>query len=233
MARKISRGPNVAQQPHLAPDQAALQLKRLREARDQIADFQRPGFNVFSPAFETWRRRVRGALEAVFGPDHRYVIKFLGLHFSVPRMRFAGAPEWDRDDQEAWVDDWSKVPAFLGDVIEELETAAPPAPVPAMPAPTRPPALTIVVNNNNILQSTTAVSVTQVLDIVNSLQLSETQREEVRDLVKEFDDGAKANKPMSVLGKCIDGIKAYGPTVFKDVAAPLLLGWMKQHAGIP
>ncbi len=243
MARKPTRDSRVTSRPQLTLEQLAFHLKKLKEAREQIPDVSQQSMKVRSPEFKTWQTRVRRALEEVFGTDHRYYKDFQNLQFSVPRvavvtsLRFSGGTggrlQWDSHDQQAWDRDWPAATALLDDVIEELQTIAAPAPVPATPVPIKPPALTIVLNNNNILQSTTTIGVTQVLDIVDSLQLSESQRDEVRTLVKEFDEGAKANKPMSVLGKCIDGIKVYGPTVFKEVAAPLLLGWMKQHAGIP
>ena len=120
--------------------------------------------------------------------------------------------------------------AIIAAAIEEAEIPSEKIEPPRKQVLTPTPQL--VINITNMLSQVTNVEIAQVLQNLNNLGLTPSQKEEAGRLATELDAEVKGQKRWPILARCINGLKTIGDTVYKQVAIPLLLEMLKKEMGL-
>ena len=201
--------------------------QRLREAREEIPEL-REKENAHSSRFSAWRSRVERTLKDLFAEQSSYTKQFQALPFWETRMTPGPAHSWMAMDQEQYLGDLAESEQLLADALEDAEVA-PPATGKGTPAK-KAPSPQIVINIQNNLRQTTAVSVSQILTSLGDLPSA--QKEEAEQLVKEFEDETEGEERWEVLGRILGRLKTMGKPVYERVALPLLLWLLKRQLGV-
>ncbi len=208
-----------------------LHLKRLKECLEQIPKLE--GRSAYDPEFKTWLTQTRSSLIELFGErslNDRNLIKITFIEAGYRMGRPTGpSPR----DLQVFKDGVKMAESVIKKAIEEAEFTAdvvetpyepPPKPVKSSPQ--------ITVNVINMLSQVTNVEITQLLQNLNNLGLTASQKAQAEQLTKELDAEVKGQKRWPILGRCIEGLKALGDTVYKQVAIPLLLEMLKKEVGL-
>jgi hypothetical protein len=219
-------------------DKTELHIVRLREGLKQLEDIRKMPRPGRTPEFNNWRQRIAHSLEELFSLGNAYTKRFNRLGFynirAVISFGVGGpsrGPGWDSGDQRRFEEDTVIAEQIIGDALEELEVYSPssrPAEskTPAKPVPS------IIFNINNVLSQTTEVHISQILQNLQSLSLSDEGLHEAKAQAKALSDEAKGQQRWPLLAKSLDALKALGKPVYETVAIPLLMEMLKKQAGL-
>jgi hypothetical protein len=207
-----------------------LHIRRLKESLAQISTLMSGGRTADSVEFKTWYDQTRRSFTEIFGDGSSYCRDFLRLIFKEPRVTFGRPTGPGPRDQELFATSMKRAEGIISAAIEEAEILAERTESIKEETPRATPQ--IVVNITNTLSQVTNMEIAQVLQNLNNLGLGSSQKQEAERLAKELDAEAKGQKRWPVLGRCIDGLKAIGDTVYKQVAVPLLLEMLKKEMGL-
>ena len=155
---------------------------------------------------------------------------FLGLRFSESRFTVGKPTGPTQRDRQIFGMGMKRAEGIIAAAIEEAEIPAERIETTRQGAPRAIPQL--VVNITNTLSQVTNVEIAQVLQNLNNLGLTQPQKQEAERLAKELDAEVKGQKRWPIITKCIEGLKAVGDTVYKQVAIPLLLEMLKKDMGV-
>lgn len=208
-----------------------LHLKRLRESLDQIPTLVSEGKTSRDVEFKAWYDQTRRSFTEIFGDGSSYCRDFLRLIFQETRITVGRPTGPGPRDREIFAESMKRAQRIIAAAIEEAEI-----PVGEI-QPTRqeghtqaPPQL--VINITNVLSQVTNVEIAQVLQNLNNLGLTPTQKEEAERLARGLDTEVKGQKRWPSLAKSIEGLKAIGDTVYKQVAIPILVEMLKKEMGV-
>lgn len=208
-----------------------IHIGRLRESLEMIPELR--GGTVYDDTFSTWKDRTQRSLKAVFGEENHYVEDFEHLHFSVPVM---GRRKWDSHDKEAYAKGLTRAETLLSDAIEEVGVAPEAFPETGTDEGGHPseasPTVKLVVQQNQSVQQIQTLSFDQIIGSIDELGIPEGEAEEARELAEDFRAEAEGEGRWSRLGEILEGLKGLGQTVWKRVAVPLLLEWIKHETGM-
>jgi hypothetical protein len=207
-----------------------LHLKRLKESLNQIATLMSGGKTSQDVEFKTWYDQTRRSFTEIFGDGSSYCRDFLRLLFQEPRFTGGRPTGPGPRDREIFAASMKRAEAIIAAAIEEAEISAGITQPPRQEAPRPTPHL--VINITNMLSQVTNVEITQLLQNLNNLGLTPSQKEEAGRLATELDAEVKGQKRWPILARCIDGLKTIGDTVYKQVAIPLLLEMLKKEMGL-
>ena len=210
-----------------------LHIKRLKESLNQIPALLSEGRSHYDTEFKTWHDQTKRSLIEIFGNSSSYNRDFFGVRFSAGGFTVGRPTGPSQRDRQMFNEGMKRAQKVIAAAIEEAEieeTTAPIIETPWEPPPNRPPQ--IIVNITNMLSQVTNVEITQLLQNLNNLGLTGEQKQVAERLARELDTEAKGQKRWPVLAKCIEGLKAVGDTVYKQVAIPLLLETLKKEMGV-
>lgn len=207
-----------------------LHLKRLKESLNQIPTLLSGGKTSQDVEFKTWYDQTRRSFTEIFGDGSSYCRDFLRLLFQEPRF-IGGRPTGPGPrDREIFAASMKRAEAIIAAAIEEAEIPSEKIEPPRKQVLTPTPQL--VINITNMLSQVTNVEIAQVLQNLNNLGLTPSQKEEAGRLATELDAEVKGQKRWPILARCINGLKTIGDTVYKQVAIPLLLEMLKKEMGL-
>jgi hypothetical protein len=208
----------------------ALHIKRLKESLEQIPVLIEGGKTSQDVEFKTWHDQTRRSFTGIFGDGSSYCRDFLGLRFSEVRFTMGKPTGPTQRDREIFEVGMRRAEGIIAAAIEEAEIPAEriepikeevPRPIPQL-----------VVNITNTLSQVTNMEIAQVLQNLNNLGLTPSQKQEAEHLAKELDLEVKGQRRWPILAKYIEGLKTIGDTVYKQVAIPLLLEMVKKEMGL-
>jgi len=207
-----------------------LHIKRLKESWEQIPALISGEKTTQDLEFKTWHDQARRSLIEIFGNSSSYNRDFLGLRFSESRFTVGKSTGPTQRDREIFGMGMKRAEGIIAAAIEEAEIPAEKIEPTRQEAPRAIPQL--VINITSTLSQVTNVEITQVLQNLNNLGLTQSQKQEAEQLAIELDAEVKGQKRWPILTKCIAGLKAVGDTVYKQVAIPLLLEMLKKDMGL-
>jgi hypothetical protein len=207
-----------------------LHIRRLKDSLGHIPILVSRGKTSDDPEFKIWYDQTRRSFTEIFGDGSSYCRDFLKLLFKEARFTVGRPTGPGLRDREIFGASMKRAEAIIAAAIEEAEIPSEKIEPIRQEAPRQIPQ--IVVNISNTLSQITNVEIAQVLQNLNNLGLTPSQKQEAERLAKEMDSEVKGQKRWPVLAKCIEGLKTIGDTVYKQVAIPLLLEMLKKEMGL-
>lgn len=223
----------------MGDEDVELYVARLQESLGQVKYLSQR--SIHDPVFRRWRNRTQRSLDQLFGAEHDYSTSFRELEFC------AG---WESDDPEDWsVDDQERFNESVveaGHIVQDAhqeglhrlrnlsmpvasrvigQKAAKSVAADAVVPP-------IQVTIYNTLSNVTVLSQSQVLNLVEQLDIDDGRKGELKRLAGEFQREATGKKRWAALGKCLEGMKGLGKAAYEKVALPLLLAYIKKELGM-
>ena len=156
----------------------------------------------------------------------------MGLTFHESRIRGPREPRWTLEDYKIYVKDLARAAQVIKDALEEAEIPGEKIETVIEEKTQGSKIPQLIINITNTLSQVTNVDIAQILQNLNSLGLTQSQKEEAKRLAEELDTEVKGQKRWPILTKCIEGLKNIGDTVYKQVAIPLLLEMLKKDMGL-
>jgi hypothetical protein len=212
-------------------DRKKLYISRLQESLRKIPSL--PGRTVHAAEFKIWRERTQQTLEilsAEFGLNLSYSKQFRNLEFWESRAMSIHGLSWTTEDEQIFEDDLERTKRIVSDALEEMQFVSE---TPKLNEEKKAMEMApIVLQITNILSQTTHIEISQVIQGLDSLGLPKEQRDKAEQLARELDLETKGERRWPILTKCIDGLKAIGDSVYKQVAIPLLLEMLKKEMGL-
>lgn len=207
-----------------------LKIRRLREEHARIASFTSRAPSLDDSDFEEWENAVHSLLMELFGANE-FVLRFKQLTFRPISYQMGGGKRWNRDPAPVWEAAFQSADKLLREALEEAEIVVPSDPL-ASALRRSAPAVHVVVNNNNAFSPTVHITVEQLLSRLDSAPLSQSEKAEVRDCLKEIDVEAKGAKRWQIIARSVEAIKSVGKGVYKDFAVPLIVEFLKRESGL-
>jgi hypothetical protein len=224
--KRVRLGESNVYQSVTASDQhRALKVRRLREAKERIAEFSARSPVLRDPEYDDWRQAVIHLLNELFAPSS-YSIRFQKLRIHAVVHNYRSGTHWGNDPDGTWHSGLEQADRLLGEAIEEAELGAPPvASLPSTPTKNS----GIVVNVTNVFSPSVHITFEQVLGELNNLPLSASERAIAGEYLQELEGETKGEKRWPLIARSLEGMKALGKGVYEKVALPLLVEFLKRQ----
>ncbi|MFS8083822.1 MAG: hypothetical protein ACMG51_10245, partial [Ginsengibacter sp.] len=142
-----------------------------------------------------------------------------------------GRREWYNHPTEMWHTGLQHADKLLGDALEEAEVQGPTTE--SQPrSREHGGSIAVTVNNQNVFAPAVHVSVTQILERLDGLSLSPTEKDLAVQHVRELQAETQGEKRWPIIARAIEGMKALGKSVYREVAIPLLVEFLKSESGL-
>lgn len=207
-----------------------MKLRRLREERARIAAFQARQPTLEDPDFEEWERTVQSLLREVFGAGE-LLLRFRQVACRPISYYVGGGRQWSSDPTDAWNRGLEHVNKILGEALEEADVGLPLEV--ENPAPTgRGSSVVVNVHNQNVFSPSVHVTVSQLLERIGTMELTPAEKELARQSVLELETETKGEGRWPIIARSLEATKSLGKTVYKDIAVPLIVEYLKREAGL-
>jgi hypothetical protein len=216
--------------PHDDP-RRPLKIRRLREEKSRIVTFQAREPLLDDPEFEQWKKAVHALLVELFGANE-FVLRFKQLRCRPISYHMGGGREWYADPKAEWERGLKNADKVLCEAVEEAEMVVPVAQTSSASTP-RAPHVTINVHNENIFSPNVHVTVSELLDRLGELDLSVDEQALAREQLQELAAETQGQKRWPIIARVLEAMKSLGKSVYKDVAVPFLVDFLKREAGLP
>lgn len=207
-----------------------LKVRRLQDERERIVGFSAREPQLEDPDFEEWSRTVHSLLVELFGAGE-FTLRFKQLKFRPISYFMGGRAEWYGDPRTQWQTSLRGADKILREAVEEAGVQFPAAPLESESAGHR-PSVVVNVSNQNVFSPTVHVSVSQLLERLGELPLSASEREIASEHVRELDQETKGEKRWAIIARSVESLKSLGKGVYKEIAVPLLVEFLKHEAGL-
>ena len=201
---------------------------RLRSALEDLKPFEQMSCNPDHPELTRLRKNAGAWLDGLLGVGNRFRRDFEELEFQVPGFRSGSG--YDFHDEEAWRRDLQLARSIIEEALADHELGLHSEPVVATAAPPQrmrtPP---FVVNINNVLSNVQTVTLEQIFASPEVQHLPPAQQKEAREAAEAMEGEMRGQKRWDEISKWVGRLWSLGEPVFKRVAVPLLLEYLKQH----
>jgi hypothetical protein len=217
----------------LAPNdpRRPLMLKRLKALRARVDEFLRRDPALEDPAFKEWEDGVRSVLIELFG-ESQYLLRFRNLNPRPISYYMGGAREWHSDPQAAWQAELKRAANLLDEAIEEGELDIPIPAQDSEPRSTTAPAVSVTINNQNIFSAAVHISISQTLEKLEQMDLSSAEKAIAAQHLEEIDTETKGAGRWPIIARAVENLKSIGVALYKDLAVPLLVEYLKRESGL-
>jgi len=207
-----------------------LKINRLRSARGRIDEFAGREPRLDDPDYTEWDRAVRSLLTELFGASS-YLLRFRQLTVRPISYSFGGSTEWSANPKESWEIGLRQAARILDEALEEAEIKLP-DPESARAGPRTPTPLVVNISNQNVFSPEIHITISQVLQRLDGLGLSASEKALATEQVQELEAETKGEKRWPMIARSLEAIKSMGKSVYKEVAVPLLVEFLKHEAGL-
>lgn len=216
-----------------------LKVQRLRTALEAIPTLARRDPLLNDPEFTEWRNGVAQLLTELFSPTNMlgYTGRFarISFHSTIRPRGLHTKPVFQADFRERWANGLQQAATVIREAFEEAElgpaaTMAPPTTV----VERREAPIVINVSNtvSNSFSPTVHVTFNQLMTELDSMQLPSAERERAKEELGLIEAETKGNQRWHVIGRSLEAIKAIGKGVYKDIAIPLIVEYLKHQSGV-
>jgi len=215
-----------------------LKIERLRAAIALIPALAGRKPLISDPEFKQWCSGVTQLLRDLFAEPHMlgYTGRFVRIHFrSRVGVRGQSAPALQADCRAVWARGLQEAQVVLREALVEaelglpIETSLPPTPV-------TPREKSIVINVNNTVSNafspTLHVTFSDLMGALDARELSPAEHELARTELVAIDSEAKGEQRWPIIARSLESLKALGKGVYKDIAVPLIVEFLKQQSGL-
>lgn len=133
---------------------------------------------------------------------------------------------------QSWPTGLKLIEKVLDEAIEEASVDAPISPPEPSPYPPR-PQLVVNVQNHNVFSPAVHVSISQLVQQLDTLGLSDAERGVAAEQLHELHAETEGQKRWPVIARLLESVKSLGKDVYKNVAVPLIVEFLKKEAGLP
>lgn len=214
----------------LSDPRRPVKVRRLAEERQRIPAFLDREPLLKDPDFEAWESSVALLLEEIFGTTE-FLKRFRQLRFRPIAYSMMAPPQWYSDPRQAWTSSLNLADKVLRDALEEAAIELPEIPTLSPPASAT-PSIVVNVSNQNVFSPEIHVTIAQLLDRVDSLPLSDQERSIAKEHLQELRDETEGAKRWPIIAKSLEGLKSLGKSVYKEVAIPLIVEFLKRESGL-
>lgn len=170
-------------------------------------------------------------LNEIFGPSE-FILRFQQLTFRPLTYAVGRGPRWAKEPGENWRHSLRETDKIIAEAVEEGGVPAP-STVPEPTQPRRPlPNVVVNVHNENVFSPTVHISVAQLLDRLDALPLSSAERELAAEQLRELEAETQGQGRWPLIARSLESMKAIGKSVYKDIAVPLLVEYLKRESGL-
>lgn len=216
-----------------------LKVKRLRDAIGMIPGFATRDPLMDDPEFSQWSKGVLQLLVDLFAHTNMlgYSGRFVRIHFrsTVRHPRRHGSVSFQSDFRSVWANGLHQAEVVLREALEEAELG-PVAVAPRAILPTAHPEPPIVINVSNVVSNafspTINVTFTQLISELAAMPLSAAERELAKEELLAIEAETKGEQRWPVIARSLESIKAIGKGVYKDIAVPLIVEFLKHQSGL-
>lgn len=218
-----------------------LKIQRLRSAIELIPSLAARLPELEDSGYKLWRTGTNQVLTDLFGAGS-YPIGYVGrfmkirLHSTVLQQRhgYRGLV-FKSDYQAVWRRGLAEAEVVLKEALAEAELGpAPTRIVPAVPFPSPEKPLVININNtiSNAFSPSVHVTFEQLVGALDSLELSPVERTLAKEELALLDEETRGAQRWPVLAKSLETLKGIGKGVYKEIAVPLIVEYLKQQSGL-
>jgi len=218
-----------------------LKIQRLRAAIELIPSLAARAPELEDSEYKLWRSGIVQVLGDLFGfENHKlgYLGRFnkIRVHSTVVQRGYGNQRlVFQSDYQRVWQRGLAEAEVVLKEALAEAELGpTPPRIVPAVaPAPPEKP---LVININNTISNAFSPSVhvtfEQLVGALDSLELSPAERTLAKEELALLDEETRGAQRWPVLAKSLETLKGIGKGVYKEIAVPLIVEYLKQQSGL-
>jgi hypothetical protein len=219
-------------QPSLAHDdpRRKLKIRRLDDELDRIPGFLERSPLLDDPDFQEWERTVDSLLNELFDPG-TYLLRFRQLTIR-PIVYGMGGAKWYADPDKAWKSGLTHASKILREALEEASVEMPPARQPVPPERSPHPPLTVTINNQNVFSPSIHVTVSQLMEQLNRMGLTPGENAAARESLATIEEETKGAKRWPIIAQSLETLKSLGKNIYKDVAVPLIVEFLKSEMGV-
>lgn len=228
MARQ--KPPEVSQGMAADDPRRRIKIRRLGEERARIAGFQAREPKLNDPDFEEWEKTVHSLLRELFGGGE-FVLRFRQLRFRPINHYMGGHTEWYGDPKVSWDTSLQHADKILGEALEEAGVEFPPE-QPSHSMRERAPNVVVTVQNQNIFSPNVHVSVTQLIQRLDALALSNAEKQIATEHLQDLQTEIEGQMRWPIIAKSLEAMKSIGKNVYKEIAVPLLVEFLKRESGL-
>lgn len=208
-----------------------IKVRRLREERERIAGFQGRSPSLDDADFDEWENTVQSLLREVFGASE-FLLRFRQLHIRPISYQMGGHRQWYADPGEAWSTGLKHADKILAEAIEEAEVELPLASASDSATKRPAPNIVVTVQNQNVFSPSVHVTVNQLIERLNSMGLSTAEKDVATEHLNELQAETEGQGRWPIIAKSLEAMKSVGKLVYKEVAVPLIVEFLKKEAGL-
>lgn len=209
-----------------------IKIRRLREERVRISGFKARHPQVDDPDFEEWETTVLSLLRELFGSSE-LLLRFRQLRFRNIDYQSGGFIDWSGDAEKVWQTSLQHADKILGDALEEAELPYPAAVDSGIVDLGARGKVVVNVHNQNVVSPTLHVSVAQIVEKLAALDLTDAERALAREQIQELEAETTGQGRWPVIARSLEAMKSLGKSVYRDIAVPLIVEFLKKEAGLP
>lgn len=206
-----------------------LKVRRLREARERIAELETRSPQLSDPDYKAWDQTVQSLLQELFGAGE-FLLRFRRITIHPVIYSISRGAQWHGDAPQTWRTGLKLAATILDEALEEAGLE-PPDSAEAARTPSQPPVV-VNVQNHNVFSAAVHVTVSQLIERLDTLDLTEPERGIATEQLRELQAETEGPKRWPVIARSLESLKSLGKNVYKDVAVPLIVEFLKKEAGL-
>ncbi len=214
-----------------------LKVERLRSAVEVIPQFAARTPRKDDPEFTQWSKGVTQLLRDLFvEPDMLgYMGRFVKIRFRATIADRAGNQSFQPDYRAVWARGLQEADVVLREALGEAELGLPvshESPSPSIAGREQPIVINVTNAVTNSFSPTVQVTFTQIVAELDKLVLTPAEREAARSELVAIDEETRGEQRWPLIARSLETLKALGKGVYKEVAIPLVVEFLKHQAGL-
>ena len=207
-----------------------LLLRRLGTERARIDELLGREPQLEDSDYDEWEQAVRSLIIDIFGAGS-YLLRFRQLDIR-PISYSVGGSRWRSDPKQAWLTGLKQAAKILDEAIEEGAISLPVAAKAETHSARAATPVVVNIHNQNIFSPEVHVTISQMLQSLDGLGLSDSEKTIAEEHLRELEVETKGSKRWPIIARSLESIKSIGKSVYKDVAVPLIVEFLKRESGL-
>jgi hypothetical protein len=211
-----------------------LLVQRLRDSIEKAGELSARLPVLHDPEYDEWSKGTIHVLSELFGTTtFGYHMRFVQVTCRATTSVRGGQRAFRPDYRTVWTEGLRQKEMVLREALQEAELGPRDPTHVLTPIAATQGHAPVVVNVHNVFSPSIQISFNQLIARLDALPLEASEREAARTELEAIESEVRGSGRWPVIGRSLEALKSMGKSVYKEIAVPLIVEYLKREAGLP